>query len=97
MDQKTVEKLEGKIEDAIAEVIVKMGLKKLPLMPARQTMHVMAKAAVSGYEAVRANASKSTPIVASRLIRTSEQPYNSSEFHSIPGEWHGCYDPREFD
>ncbi len=30
MEPKTVEKLEEKIEDAIAEVIVKMGLKKLP-------------------------------------------------------------------
>lgn len=53
MDPKTVKKLEDKIEEAIAEVIVvKMGLKKLPLLPARQTMHLMAKAAVSVYEAV---------------------------------------------
>ena len=35
MDQKTVEKLEEKIEEAIAEIIVKMGLKELPLLPAR--------------------------------------------------------------
>ena len=34
MDKKTVEKLEEQIEEAIAEVIVKMGLKKLPLLPA---------------------------------------------------------------
>jgi len=52
MDQKTVEKLEGKIEDAIAEVILKMGLKKLPLLPARHTIQMMAKAAVAVYEAV---------------------------------------------
>ena len=52
MDQKTVEKLEEKIEEAfIAEVIVKMGLNKLPLLPARHTMHRMAKAAVAVYEA----------------------------------------------
>jgi len=47
MDPKTVAKLEGKIEEAIAEIIVKMGLEKLPLLPARHTMHLMAKAAVT--------------------------------------------------
>ncbi len=51
MDHKTVEKLEGKIEDAIAQVIASMGLKRLPLLPARHTMHLMAKAAVTVYEA----------------------------------------------
>ena len=55
MDQKTVEKLEEKIEEAIAEIIVKMGLKKLPLMPARHTIHLMAKAAVTAYEAAVEN------------------------------------------
>lgn len=55
MDRKTVEKLEGKLEEAIAEVIVTMGLKKLPLLPARHTMHMMAKAAVAVYEAVAGN------------------------------------------
>ena len=38
MDPSTVEKLEVKIEEAVAEVIVKMGLKKLPL--ASLTPHV---------------------------------------------------------
>ena len=33
MESKAVEKLEKKIEEAIAEVVVKMGLKKLPLLP----------------------------------------------------------------
>jgi hypothetical protein len=55
MDQKTVEKLEGKIEEAIAEIIVKMGLKKLPLLPARHTMHLMAQATVTVYEATVEN------------------------------------------
>jgi hypothetical protein len=55
MDQKTVEKLAGKIEEASAEIIVKMGLKKLPLLPTRQTMHLMAKAAVTVYEAAVEN------------------------------------------
>jgi hypothetical protein len=51
MDPKIVKKLEGKIEEAIAEVIVTMGLTKLPLLPARHTMNLMAKAAVAVYEA----------------------------------------------
>lgn len=55
MDQKTVEKLETKIEDAIAQVIIAMGLKRLPLLPARPTMHLMAKAAVTVYEAAVEN------------------------------------------
>jgi len=55
MDSKTVEMLESKVEEAIAEVIMKMGLKKLPLLPARNTMHLMAKAAVTVYEAAVEN------------------------------------------
>ena len=43
MDPKTVEKLEEKVEEAVAEVIVKMGLKKLPLLPSRHTIQMMAK------------------------------------------------------
>jgi hypothetical protein len=55
MDPKTVDKLERKIEDAIAEIIVKMGVRKLPLLPSQQTMHLMAKAAVAVYEAAVEN------------------------------------------
>lgn len=51
MDQKIVRKLEAKLEDAIAEVIITMGLKRLPLLPARHTMRMMAKAAAAVYEA----------------------------------------------
>jgi hypothetical protein len=51
MDPKTIAKFEGEIEQAIADVIVRMGLKRLPLLPARRTMHLMAKAAVAVYEA----------------------------------------------
>ena len=58
MDPKTVEKLESKIEEAIAEIIAKMGLKKLPLLPSRQTMHLMAKAAVAVYEAAVENCAR---------------------------------------
>ena len=55
MEPKTVERLEKTIEEAIAEVIMKMGLKKLPLLPSRHTMHLMAKAAVAVYEAAVEN------------------------------------------
>lgn len=51
MDQKTVNKLEEEVEAAIAEVILKTDLKRLPLLPNRRTMHLMAKAAVTVYEA----------------------------------------------
>lgn len=56
MDPKTVEKLEEKIAEAIAEVFVKMGLKKLPLLPSHHTQHLMAKAAVAVYESAAENA-----------------------------------------
>ena len=49
------EMLEEKIEEAIATTIVKMGLKKLPLLPTPHTMHLMAKAAVTVCEAAVEN------------------------------------------
>ena len=55
MDRKSVEKLEGQLEDAMAEVINKMGRKKLPHVPDRHTLHMMAKAATAAYEAVASN------------------------------------------
>jgi hypothetical protein len=51
MDHETVDQLEKELEEAIAGAIVRMGLKKLPLLPDRSTMHLMAKAAVAVYEA----------------------------------------------
>jgi hypothetical protein len=45
------QKLEGKIEEVIAEVIVKMGLKEMPLLSCRRRTHPMAKAAVEVYRA----------------------------------------------
>jgi hypothetical protein len=51
MDQKTVNKLEKEIEKTIADIIIRMGLKKLPVLPSQHTMHMMAKAAVAVYEA----------------------------------------------
>ena len=56
MDPKTNKILEEKIEAAIADIIVvKMGLKKLSLLPNRRTMHLMAKAAVAVYESAVEN------------------------------------------
>ncbi len=55
MDHQTVEKLESKIEEAIARVFVSIGRNKLPLLPDRHTTHLMAKAAVAVYEAVVEN------------------------------------------
>jgi hypothetical protein len=55
MEHKTVEKLEEKFEEAFAEIIMKMGLKKLPLLPDCRTIHLMAKAAVTVYEAAVEN------------------------------------------
>ena len=55
MDQTIVNNLEDELEEAIAEVIARMGMKKLPLLPSQQTMHLMAKAAVTVYEAAVEN------------------------------------------
>lgn len=51
MDSDTVELLEEKIEEAIAEVLTRIGRKRLPIVPDQRTMHLMAKAAVTVYEA----------------------------------------------
>ena len=61
MDLKTVERLEDRIEEAIAEIIVKIGLRKLPLLPSRHTMNLMAKAAVAVYEAAVENSDQGRP------------------------------------
>jgi malic enzyme len=55
MDPKIVEKLEARIEQALAEAIETMGRKRLPLLPSRRTLHMMAKAAVAVYEAAVEN------------------------------------------
>jgi hypothetical protein len=51
MDQKIVDELEHEIKEAIVDVICRLGLRKLPFLPSRRTMHMMAKAAVVVYEA----------------------------------------------
>lgn len=55
MDQITLEMLEDKIEEAITEVIGPIELKTRPLLPNRQTMHLMAKAVLTVYEAAVEN------------------------------------------
>ncbi len=47
MSPKSVEKLEAEIEKAVAEVIEKMGRKRLPWLPSQFTCQMMAKAAVA--------------------------------------------------
>ena len=51
MDPKVAKRLERELEKAIIEVVCRLGLKKLPLLPSHQTTHMMAKAAVAVYEA----------------------------------------------
>ena len=55
MEHRIVEKLEAELEGAIDEVITRMGLKTLPVLPNRQTIHLMSKAAVTVYEAAVEN------------------------------------------
>ncbi len=55
MDHKTVRKFEDEIEDAIAEVVRELGRRDLPFLPSNHTMHLMAKAAVTVYEAAVEN------------------------------------------
>ncbi|MEK0423932.1 MAG: hypothetical protein ACK5EO_17835 [Planctomycetota bacterium] len=61
MDPRTVSKLEQKILEAIFEIVIKMGLKKLPLLPSHHTVHLMAKAAVAVYEAAVENSQTGEP------------------------------------
>jgi hypothetical protein len=51
MDPKIVEKLERELEEAIGDVFARLGLRKLDKLPSQKTLHLMAKAAVTVYEA----------------------------------------------
>ena len=51
MDPKAVRKLEKELHKAIVDVICRLGLKRLPLLPSHHTMEMMAKAATGVYEA----------------------------------------------
>ncbi len=52
MVQQVASKLDPEIEEAMAEVVIGMGLGQLPRLPAGHTLQMMAKAAVTVYEAV---------------------------------------------
>jgi hypothetical protein len=47
VDGKVASRLEREIEKAVVEVVGRLGLKELPLLPAHLTMKRMAKAAVA--------------------------------------------------
>lgn len=55
MDQRDVDLLEKKIEGAIADVLEKIHPKILTSFPDDRTIHLMAKAAVTVYEASLVN------------------------------------------
>lgn len=50
MDQKAVRKLEKVIEKAVADVVCRLGLRELPVLPSQDTIHLMAKAAAAIYK-----------------------------------------------
>ena len=52
MKPNLVERLEGLLEQAIADALDSKKLKKLPVKPRREITHLMAKAAVAVYEGV---------------------------------------------
>ena len=51
MDQKKARKLEQELVKAIGEVVCRLGLRRLPVLPSHQTMQEMARAAVAVYQA----------------------------------------------
>jgi hypothetical protein len=51
MDQKKARKLEQELVKAIVEIVCRLGLRRLPLLPSHNTMQEMARAAVTVYEA----------------------------------------------
>jgi hypothetical protein len=51
MDQKQARKLEQELVKAIGEIVCRLGLRRLPLLPSHKTVEEMARAAVAVYEA----------------------------------------------
>jgi hypothetical protein len=47
MDQKKARKLEEELAKAIGEIVCRLGLRRLPLLPSNKTMQEMARAAVA--------------------------------------------------
>ncbi len=62
MNENYVRELEKHLEKPIADVIRKMGLHALPLLPSPRTVHLMAKAAVSVYEAAVEHSRTQPPV-----------------------------------
>ena len=52
MDPDMVHRLEHELERAIGDAIDRLGSKRLPHLPSPHLLHLMAKAAVTVYEAV---------------------------------------------
>ena len=74
MDQKIVRKLEKELYEAIADVICRLGLKRLPLLPSQSTMELMAKAATAVYEGVVETESRPTAVITQgKQLRKEEQ------------------------
>ena len=55
MDHQIVELLERELEEAIAEVLLRLGRKRLPFIPLSRTIHLMAKGATTIYETALEN------------------------------------------
>jgi len=55
LKREIVDRLEQTFEEAIAEALERFQPRDLPLVPGRKTMHLMAKAAVTVYEAAVEN------------------------------------------
>lgn len=51
LDPKTVHRLEKELCEAIADVADRLGHERLPFVPSRYTVQMMAKAAAAVYEA----------------------------------------------
>jgi len=92
MDQKAVNKLEREIEKAIAGVIIRLGLKKLPLLPPHRRMLMMAKAAVAVYEA-EVDCEEDRPLKEGEPYPlVSQQPFLCSFRHKSAAQWRRyCY------
>lgn len=58
IDHDVVEMLEERIEEAIAAALRGLRGKKLPLKPGREIVHLMAKGAVTVYEAAAESAER---------------------------------------
>jgi len=61
MDQKKARKLDQELVKAIVEIVCRLGLRRLPLLPSHKTMQKMARAAAAVYEAEVDRPDEATP------------------------------------